>query len=230
MGSKVPPKSPIGPVPVASIQAARVPARGKRSPTREFDDQQRHLIPGITVLLPLDHAVGARNACRETRERQARGAAPRGFQSRRRALPAARIESVVLRGAPRVVNLARQRPQREHRLDAFAAQAREDAHRPRHVAAQCGLAELKHIVARAVADRRLHGAEIDLLSGREQLEFLKLLLRCQQVSFGTLDDELHRRIIELEFQRGSTRAQPLRQSCDFNRPHRQPRAGRFRMP
>ena len=68
--------------PLRSIQAARVPGERQRAAARELDDHERHFVPGIAALLTLDHAVGARQARREPRVRQARGAALRVLERR----------------------------------------------------------------------------------------------------------------------------------------------------
>ena len=112
-------------------------------------------------MLALDHAIGARGARREPRIRQLGRAALGVFERGRRLLPAA--SGPLLRGAPDIVDLARDRPERERGLHALAAQPGEDAQRARHVGAERGFAELEHVEARAVADRRLHRGEIDAL-------------------------------------------------------------------
>ena len=143
-------------------------SRGTRSgerqglAAREFHDDERHLVPGIAALLTLDHAIGARDARRETRVRQLSRAALRGVERGGRPLPAARA-AILLRRAPGVVDLAGERPQRQRRLDAFAAQSRENAQRARHVGAERGFAQLEDVEARAVGDRCLHGGEVDRL-------------------------------------------------------------------
>ena len=74
------------------------------------------------------------------------------------------------------------------------------------IARERSLAELEHIEACAVADARLRGGQIHAASRREQLEFLELLLRGEQVALGALDDELHGLVVEINADRGGTRA------------------------
>ena len=137
---------------------------------------------------------------------------------------------MVLRGAPGIVDFARQRPQRQRRLDAFAAQSRQDAQRARHIARQRSVAELEDIEARAVAKRRLHGGEIDAsCRPAQQLELLELLLRGEQVAFGAIDDELHGVVVELE--RSARRARAATAAGARLRPARwAARRPRSRMP
>ena len=203
MGSKVPPKRPMGPVSGEVFKRRVIPGEWPTSggtATGELDDQERHFIPGVSAMLALDHAIGTRDSCREPRIGQLRRSALGIFERGRRLLPAAR--RTWLRGAPDVADLACERPQRERGFHAFATQAGKNAQRTWHVGAERGFAELEHVEARAVANRGLHRGKIDAFAACSEPELLELLLRGEQIALGALDDEPRGIVVDVELECG----------------------------
>ena len=86
----------------------------------------------------LDHAVGARGAQRQLRERQPRGALQRLGERGAVALPGRRPALARAR-APHVAQRLGERPQRERGLGALGAQPGEHAQRPRRIARRAPL-------------------------------------------------------------------------------------------
>ena len=151
IGSKVPPNRPMGAI--SGRSAAQHGLRRGRA-AAQLRGEQRHLVPGIPAQASLDHAVGARGAQRQLRERQPRGAAAAPWRAR----PPGAARPVAAPSPARALHTSRSALVSAHSASVASVPS---ARSPASMRSARGaspsehrLAELEHVEARAVGDAR----------------------------------------------------------------------------